>query len=401
MRSKPQHPASSRRPPLRRLAGCAAFRRPIRCAGEGPTPGTVARRWPNPCASSASTPTPTTRRPRVRPRSPSTSTRASGATLVCCTGGEAGDILNPAMDRPEVRERLHEVRMDELAASVAAIGYDELVMLGYRDSGMPDTPENDDPRSFARADLDEAVGRLVEVIRRDRAQVILTYGDDQKGYPHPDHLRVHDISILAWDRAGDPDWYPDLGAPLDAEQALLLGLVAGSDHVDAREVPRDGPRVALRGQVVRASRPGRADHDPGADRPVRWRPPRRPAGPRHPDRSGVTVLVRPARRGAHLGVPLGGLAAGRLPGCRPSCPRTTCSPVCADPRPEPPEAPMPVTYLSDEWFAAAGDAFAALPERPGATATIQRVITGSPDGDVALPPDARGRSRRRRRAGDR
>jgi mycothiol S-conjugate amidase len=136
-----------------------------------------------------------------------------GATLVCCTGGEAGDILNPAMDRPEVRERLHEVRMEELAASVAAIGYDQLVMLGYRDSGMPDTPENEDPRSFARADLDEAVGRLVEVIRRDRAQVILTYGDDQKGYPHPDHLRVHDISILAWERAGDPDWYPDLGEP--------------------------------------------------------------------------------------------------------------------------------------------------------------------------------------------
>jgi mycothiol S-conjugate amidase len=136
-----------------------------------------------------------------------------GATLVCCTGGEAGDILNPAMDRPEVRDRLHEVRQEELAASVAAIGYDRLVMLGYRDSGMPDTPENADPRSFAQADLDEAVGRLVEVIRRDRPQVILTYGDDQKGYPHPDHLRVHDISIVAWDRAGDGAWYPDLGEP--------------------------------------------------------------------------------------------------------------------------------------------------------------------------------------------
>src|SRR5947209_19404940 len=53
--------------------------------------------------------------------------------LVCCTGGEAGEILNPAMDRPEVRERLHEVRMEELARSTEIIGYDEVVMLGYRD----------------------------------------------------------------------------------------------------------------------------------------------------------------------------------------------------------------------------------------------------------------------------
>src|SRR6267143_261548 len=59
--------------------------------------------------------------------------------LVCCTGGEAGDILNPAMDRPEVRERLNDVRMEELARATEVIGYDEVVMLGYRDSGMPDT----------------------------------------------------------------------------------------------------------------------------------------------------------------------------------------------------------------------------------------------------------------------
>ena len=63
------------------------------------------------------------------------------------------------------------------------------------------------------ADIDEATGRLVAEIRRTRPQVILTYGDDQRGYPHPDHLRVHDISVLAFDRAGDPEWYPTLGEP--------------------------------------------------------------------------------------------------------------------------------------------------------------------------------------------
>ena len=133
--------------------------------------------------------------------------------LVCCTGGEEGEILNPAMDTPEVRDNLHEVRMEELARSAEVIGYDEVVMLGYRDSGMPDSDANKDPRCFARADLDEAVGRLVEIIRRERPQVIVTYGDDQQGYPHPDHLRVHDISVAAFDAAADASKFPDAGEP--------------------------------------------------------------------------------------------------------------------------------------------------------------------------------------------
>jgi mycothiol S-conjugate amidase len=133
--------------------------------------------------------------------------------LVTCTGGEEGDILNPAMDRPEVRERLHEVRRDELDRAAKIIGYDEVVLLPYRDSGMPDSEANKRPDAFANAPLDEAVGKLVEVIRRERPQVIITYNDDQTGYPHPDHLMVHDISGPAFERAGDPYWEPHLGEP--------------------------------------------------------------------------------------------------------------------------------------------------------------------------------------------
>jgi mycothiol S-conjugate amidase len=135
------------------------------------------------------------------------------ATLVCCTGGEAGEIINPAMDRPEVRADLAAVRRAELDASAKVIGFREVVMLGYRDSGMPDSEENKDPRCFARAPEDEAVERLVRVIRRVRPHVILTYGEEQSGYPHPDHLRVHDISLPAWRLAGDPEAFPDSGAP--------------------------------------------------------------------------------------------------------------------------------------------------------------------------------------------
>ncbi len=134
-------------------------------------------------------------------------------TLVCCTGGEAGDILNPAMDREDVRADLPGVRRRELDRAAEIIGYDEVVWLGYRDSGMPDTPENADPRCFARAELDEAVERLVREVRRVQPHVIVTYPDRQEGYPHHDHLRVHDISIAAFDAAGDPDRFPDAGDP--------------------------------------------------------------------------------------------------------------------------------------------------------------------------------------------
>jgi mycothiol S-conjugate amidase len=144
--------------------------------------------------------------------------------LVCCTGGEEGDILNPALDSPEVRADLAGVRMRELEAATAVIGYDEVVMLGYRDSGMPDSEANARPDCFARAPLDEAVGRLVAIIRRERPQVIMTYADDQKGYPHPDHLRVHEISLVAFDAAGDSSLYPDAGEPWTPLKLYYVGF---------------------------------------------------------------------------------------------------------------------------------------------------------------------------------
>ncbi len=133
--------------------------------------------------------------------------------LVCCTGGEEGDVLNPAMDEPEVRARLPEIRRQELDASAKIIGYDEVVLLGYRDSGMPGTEANARPDVFANASLDEAVERLVAVVRRVEPHVMVTYPEEQRDYPHPDHLRVHEISVAAFEAAGDPERYPEAGPP--------------------------------------------------------------------------------------------------------------------------------------------------------------------------------------------
>jgi mycothiol S-conjugate amidase len=133
--------------------------------------------------------------------------------LVCCTGGEEGEILNPAMDNEDVRANLADVRGRELDDAARIIGYDVVERLGYRDSGMPGSPANDNPDCFARAPADEATGRLVALIRRERPQVVVTYGDEQSQYPHPDHLRVHDISVAAFDAAGDAGRFPDAGEP--------------------------------------------------------------------------------------------------------------------------------------------------------------------------------------------
>ena len=133
--------------------------------------------------------------------------------LVCCTGGEEGDILNPAMDLPEIRDNIGEIRRRELDEAAEAIGYGTVHMLGYRDSGMADSEANNHPGCFAMAPFDDAVDRLVAIIRAERPQVIVTYPDDQGAYQHPDHLRVYDITHPGVERAADASHRPDLGGP--------------------------------------------------------------------------------------------------------------------------------------------------------------------------------------------
>jgi len=133
--------------------------------------------------------------------------------VVSLTGGERGDILNPAMDLPEVHGRIAEVRRDEMAKAAEILGV-EHTWLGFVDSGLPegDPPPPLPEGCFALGDIDEQVGRLVAVIRELRPHVLVTY-DERGGYPHPDHIRCHEISVAAFDAAADPDRYPDAGDP--------------------------------------------------------------------------------------------------------------------------------------------------------------------------------------------
>lgn len=134
------------------------------------------------------------------------------SVLVCCTGGEEGENLL-VKDEASKKLNLKEIREKELRKATKIIGYDVVEFLGYRDSGMEESEANKHPNAFANAPLDEAIERLVEIIRKEKASIIVTYSDNQVGYQHPDHIRVHDISKPAFHLAGDKDAFPDAGEP--------------------------------------------------------------------------------------------------------------------------------------------------------------------------------------------
>ena len=147
---------------------------------------------------------------------------AEGAhvTLLTCTLGEEGEVLVPELAQlaADQADQLGGYRIGELADSMAALGVTDWRFLGgpgrYRDSGMMGTPANRHPRAFWQADLDEAVGHAVAVVREVRPQVVVTY-DENGGYGHPDHIQAHRVAMGAVAAAADPGYRPDLGEPWD------------------------------------------------------------------------------------------------------------------------------------------------------------------------------------------
>jgi len=134
--------------------------------------------------------------------------------VATCTGGERGSILNPKLQGDKyIEEHIHEVRKREMDEAREILGVSQ-EWLGFVDSGLPEgdplppLPEG----CFALEDVDKAAGELVRQIRSFRPQVITTY-DENGGYPHPDHIRCHEVSVAAFDAAPDPDRFADEGEP--------------------------------------------------------------------------------------------------------------------------------------------------------------------------------------------
>ena len=138
--------------------------------------------------------------------------------VLTLTGGERGDILNPAMDVPGVRDRISEVRQEEMAEAARILGVKQR-WLGFVDSGLPEgdplppLPEG----CFALVPLEESTRALVKVIREFRPHVVTTY-DENGGYPHPGHIRCHEVTMAAYEAAADPEYFPEDGEPWEIKK---------------------------------------------------------------------------------------------------------------------------------------------------------------------------------------
>ncbi|NBH09645.1 mycothiol conjugate amidase Mca [Amycolatopsis sp. SID8362] len=182
--------------------------------------------------------------------------------VATCTGGERGDILNPAVDTAENRANLPAIRRREMAAAAEILGVRHR-FLGLTDSGLPAAGQPLPAGSFAALPLAEAAAPLVALIREFRPHVVITY-DETGGYPHPDHIRTHEVTVEAFSAAADPARYPGTGLPWQPqklyyqatlsrawflalhEATLAAGLESPMTEVLAELPPEDPVKVTTR-----------------------------------------------------------------------------------------------------------------------------------------------------------
>jgi len=132
--------------------------------------------------------------------------------VVYCTRGEAGEILNHEFVPPSPGMDMQEIREIELRKAVETLQVGSVFFLEYRDSGMEGDPQNHHPQAFAQADIEEATGKLVNIIRQTRPHVLVTY--NQRGtYGHPDHIMANRVTVRAFKAAADPAFRGGNGLP--------------------------------------------------------------------------------------------------------------------------------------------------------------------------------------------
>jgi mycothiol S-conjugate amidase len=133
--------------------------------------------------------------------------------IATCTGGERGDVLNPKLKTSEVAEKLAQIRKEEMAKSIEILGAQHS-WLGFIDSGYPEgDPKPPLPEGcFADLPIKDASRPLIKLIREFKPQVVVTY-DENGGYPHPDHIRTHEITMFAYENSSKLNYEPELGFP--------------------------------------------------------------------------------------------------------------------------------------------------------------------------------------------
>ncbi len=139
--------------------------------------------------------------------------------LVCATLGEAGTVDDEYLQNYDSIPALREA---ELRCAVQSLGLSGLHLLGYRDLGMPDTPENEHPDALVNHSIDEVAGKVVHYIREIKPDVVLTF-DPIGGYRHPDHIHIQKAATLAFEKADDASFHPEAGSPFKP-QALYYHL---------------------------------------------------------------------------------------------------------------------------------------------------------------------------------
>lgn len=169
--------------------------------------------------------------------------------LVCATRGEVGEMT------PEMLQgyaTIAEKREAELRCAADKLGLAGVIFLGYRDSGMPGSPDNTHPMALAAQPLEEVAAVIAHHIRKIKPQVVITF-DPIGGYRHPDHIAVHNATVRAFPLAGDPALVDPEGLPpYTARKLYFQTLSRAFLRIAVRVLPlfgRDPARFGVNGDI--------------------------------------------------------------------------------------------------------------------------------------------------------
>jgi len=143
--------------------------------------------------------------------------------LICATRGEAGTVDEHYLNG---YDSIAELREDELRCAASHLGLRDVFFLDYRDSGMPGSADNQHPQAQVKAPIEEVAGKVLRYIRELKPDVVLTF-DEIGGYRHPDHIHIHQATVLAFEKAADAAFHPEAGEPFQPARLYFHTIPRG------------------------------------------------------------------------------------------------------------------------------------------------------------------------------